>query len=263
MTGLKKVFSNILPPLLVLVVVILLWTLAIIIFEPKPFIFPGPDLVYKAFIDNSHLLRVAFLNTLGSAVIGIIGANILGIIAASFLSLSRLFEKALFPWFVVLQTTPIVAIAPLLALWTGPGKTSIILIAFIIGIFPILANTLMGLVSADKALIDLLKMQGASGWTIFYKIRVPSALPYYFTGLRISGGLGVIGAIVGEMVVGRGGPEAGLGYYVVFSSTQLKTSFLFSTIILSTVLGISFFAITYLLSWLVMRNWHESLIVVE
>jgi NitT/TauT family transport system permease protein len=258
MKDLKKSLQNILPPLMVLVVLVIGWAVAIAIFDPPPFVLPGPTRTIRAAISNIDRLKIGLRNTFIESVVGISAAIILGVVGSIVMSFSKHIERALFPWAVVLQTTPSVAIAPLIVLWFSPKITNIILITFIIALFPILANTLMGLVSTDPALIDLLRMQGASNLQIFWKIKIPSALPYFFTGLRISAGLGVIGAIVGEMTVGRGGEEAGLGYYVMFSSTQLKTDFLFSTILLSTALGVSFFFVAYILSWLALRKWHES-----
>ena len=260
MKDIKSTLSNILPPIFVLVFLLAVWSLAVVIFEPPPFILPGPGRTVQAAISNMDRLKIGLRNTFIESVVGISAAVILGSFGAILMSMSKHFERAMYPWAVVLQTTPIVAVAPLIVLWFGPGIFSVMLIAFIIALFPILANTLMGLVSTDRALIDLLRMQGASKLEIFWKIQIPSALPYFFTGLRISAGLGVIGAIVGEMTVGRGGAEAGLGYYVMFSSTQLKTDFLFSTILLSTALGVSFFVVAYIFSWLALHKWHESAI---
>ncbi len=258
MNKIKNILTNFGPPLLLLIVFVAAWWIGILIFDPPAFVVPSPARTVNAAISNSERLQIGLRNTFIESVVGITAAVVLGVLGAVIMSSSKHIERALFPWAVALQTTPSVAIAPLIVLWVGPGIISVMLIAFIVAVFPILANTLMGLASTDRALIDLLRMQGASKSTIFWKIKIPSALPYFFTGLRISAGLGVIGAIVGEMTVGRGGSEAGLGYYVMFSSTQLRTDFLFSTILLSTMLGLSFFFVAYLLSWLALRKWHES-----
>ena len=263
MSGIKKSLSIIAPPFIILVALLTSWAGAVELFNWPPFLVPGPALVVKAAIANIDRLERGLINTFTAAATGIAFAILIGVLVAIIMSLSRFLEIGFYPWAVVLQTTPVVAIAPLIVLWVGAGLSSVKLITFIIALFPILANTLMGLRSTDLALVDLLRMQGASMWTILYKIRIPSSLPFFLTGLRISAGLGVIGAIVGEMVVGRGGDESGLGYYVIFSSTQLKTDFLFATIILSTSLGVTFFALAYILGWLTLRKWHESAIAVE
>lgn len=254
----KRILEMVGPPLLVLVIILALWSLAVRILDIPAFVLPGPERVFATAIMESERLMTGFRNTLIASSVGLLVATIVGVLGAVILSTSRILERALYPWAVVLQTVPVVAVAPLFVLWVGPGLVSVVLVAFIIALFPILANTLMGLVSTDPALIDLLKMQGAGRLAIFRKIRLPNSLPYFFTGMRISAGLAVIGTIVGEMVVGRGGAEAGLGYYVVFSATQLKTDFVFATIIVSTGLGIAFFLAMVGLSSLVMGRWHES-----
>ena len=246
------------PPLLVLVIVLSLWSMAVRILELPTFVLPGPGRVFETAIVESERLMTGFRNTLIASTVGLVAATVVGVLGAVILSTSRMLERALYPWAVVMQTVPVVAVAPLFVLWVGPGLVSVVLVAFIIALFPILANTLMGLVSTDPALIDLLRMQGAGRMAIFRKIRLPNSLPYFFTGMRISAGLAVIGAIVGGMVVGRGGSEAGLGYYIVFSATQLKTDFVFATIIVCTGLGIAFFLAIVGLSSLIMGRWHES-----
>lgn len=254
----KKTLRIVGPPLLVLVVVLAIWSLIVRFLGLPAFVLPGPVPVLETAMIESDRLATGFKNTLIASTVGLVSATLLGVLGAVILSTSRLLERALYPWAVVLQTVPAVAVAPLFVLWVGPGLVSVVLVAFIIALFPILANTLMGLVSTDPALVDLLRMQGAGRLTIFRKIRLPSSLPYFFTGMRISAGLAVIGAIVGEMVVGRGGSEAGLGYFVVFSATQLKTDFVFATIIASTALGVAFFLAMVGLASLVMGRWHES-----
>jgi NitT/TauT family transport system permease protein len=254
----RRILELIGPPLLVLVIVLGLWSLAVRLLGIPAFVLPSPEQVFETAIIESERLMSGFRNTLVASTVGLLAATGVGVLGAIILSTSRVLERALYPWAVVLQTVPVVALAPLFVLWVGPGFVSVVLVAFIIALFPILANTLMGLVSTDPALIDLLRMQGAGRAAIFRKIRLPNSLPYFFTGMRISAGLAVIGTIVGEMVVGRGGEKAGLGYYVVFSATQLKTDFVFATIIVSTGLGIAFFLAMVGLSSLVMGRWHES-----
>jgi len=254
----RRILELIGPPLLVLVIVLGLWSLAVRLLGIPAFVLPSPEQVFETAIVESERLMSGFRNTLVASTVGLLAATVVGVLGAIILSTSRVLERALYPWAVVLQTVPVVALAPLFVLWVGPGFVSVVLVAFIIALFPILANTLMGLVSTDPALIDLLRMQGAGRAAIFRKIRLPNSLPYFFTGMRISAGLAVIGTIVGEMVVGRGGEKAGLGYYVVFSATQLKTDFVFATIIVSTGLGIAFFLAMVGLSSLVMGRWHES-----
>ncbi len=263
MSAVFKIASFLAPPLVVLVILVTVWAGVTAVLDLPAYILPGPGRVLSATFEYGDRLLTGFRNTLIASALGLGMATLIGVVGAIILSLSRKLERAFYPWAVVLQTVPVVAVAPLFVLWVGPGIVSVTLVTFIIALFPILANTFMGLVSTNRALIDLLRMQGARKWTIFRKIQLPSSLPYFFTGMRISAGLAVIGAIVGEMVVGRGGSEAGLGYFVVFSATQLKTDFVFATIIISTALGVSFFLAMYGLSWVVLGKWHESATVAE
>ncbi|MEX2625795.1 MAG: ABC transporter permease [Ilumatobacteraceae bacterium] len=260
MTRLGGFLRAAIPPLLVLVVLVSVWWAAIRIIQPQAYIFPSPGRVWDAAITDSDRLWTGFRNTLYASVVGYLAATAVGVLASLVLSLSRTIERAFFPWAVLLQTVPAVAVAPLFVLWFGPGRGSVMLVAFTITLFPILANSLAGLRSADVALVDLIRLRGRRPNSLFTftKIRIPSSMPYLFTGLRISAGLAVIGAIVGEIVVGRGGPEAGLGYWVTFGTTQLRTDFVFAAIAVSSALGITFFLTVSAIGNRVLHNWHES-----
>lgn len=263
MTLLGRIATRIaaaIPPLLVAVVLLGAWWVGVRVWDPQPYIFPSPGRVWDAAWNQSDRLWTGFTNTLYASVVGFVLAAATGIASAILLSLSRTIERAFFPWAVLLQTVPAVAVAPLFVLWFGPGRRSVMLVAFIITLFPILANALAGLRSADSALVDLIRLRGRrpNSWFTFTKIRIPNALPYLFTGFRISAGLAVIGAIVGEIVVGRGGDEAGLGYWITFGISQLRTDFVFAAIGVSSGLGITFFLIVSSVSQRVLRGWHES-----
>ncbi|MFN3216177.1 MAG: ABC transporter permease [Acidimicrobiales bacterium] len=261
----RSVATGVIPPLLVLVVLVGIWSIAVRVLDPQPYIFPPPSRVLDAMQTEQDRLWIGFKNTLYASVVGFLAATVVGVAAALFLSLNRTVERAFFPWAVLLQTVPAVAVAPLFVLWFGPGRQSVTLVAFTVTLFPILANTLAGLRAADAALVDLIRLRGRrpNSWFTFTKVRIPSSLPYLFTGLRISAGLAVIGAIVGEVVVGRGGDEAGLGYWVTFGITQLKTDFVFAAIVVSSALGITFFLIIAGTANRVLRHWHESARVIE
>ena len=257
---LRSVIVSVAPQAIVLAVLIFVWWAAVRILDPKPFIFPSPGRVLDTAVTDADRLWTGFKNTLYASVVGFLFATAVGVGAALFLSLSRMLERAFFPWAVLLQTVPAVAVAPLYVLWWGPGRQSVMLVAFTITLFPILANSLAGLRSAAAAPVGPIRLPRRRGesWFTFSKIRIPSSLPYLFTGLRISAGLAVIGAIVGEIVVGRGGEEAGLGYWVTFGSTQLKTDFVFAAIAVSSALGITFFLLVSALGNRVLKHWHES-----
>jgi NitT/TauT family transport system permease protein len=182
-------------------------------------------------------------------------------IAGLFLALSPLVRRTFFPYVVVLQTIPIIAISPLIILWLGSGSMAVLFIAFIICVPPIIANTTHGLVSVERNHLDLFRMGNAPVTSVLFKLRLPNALPNIFTGLRIAAGISVVGAIVGESfagstTVGRGG----LGYSATFALTQLETPYLFAIVCASSLLGLGFFAIVSFLEWLFLHRWHESII---
>jgi NitT/TauT family transport system permease protein len=178
---------------------------------------------------------------------------------------SKWIERSFFPYAVILQTTPIVAIAPLIILWVrqlvpGDGSTfvSLVVCAWLVAFFPILSNTTLGLNSADHNLINLFQLYKASRWQTLLYLRLPSAMPYFLGGLRISGGLALIGAVVAEFVAGTGGTQSGIAYQILMSSYNLQIPRMFAALVMTTVLGVLIFALLTLLSDLLLRNWHES-----
>jgi NitT/TauT family transport system permease protein len=174
------------------------------------------------------------------------------------MSLAKPVERSFYPYAVLLQTVPIVAVAPVIVLWFGYNQTSVIVIAFMISVFPILNNTLLGLLSADRNHQDLFRMHRAGRLTQFVKLRLPGALPNIFAGLRISAGLAVIGAIVGEFIIGSGGQEGGLGVKVIFAQSRLATALLFAEVLTATLLGFAFFLVVSVLGNRLLKSWHES-----
>jgi NitT/TauT family transport system permease protein len=171
----------------------------------------------------------------------------------------RWLRQLVFPYTILLQTVPIVAIAPLIINWVGPGIFAVTIVTFIICLAPIIANTTQGLVGVDENLIHLFLMYKATPAQILFKLRLPHALPNLFTGIRISAGISVIGGLTGELFAGstRVG-EGGLGYAIIYASNQMETAYLFALVFAATVLGFSFFFIVMFLEWLALHNWHES-----
>ena len=165
----------------------------------------------------------------------------------------------LYPYTILLQTVPIVAVAPLILMWAGPGTLSVTLVAFIICLAPIIANATQGLISVEPNLIHLFLMHNASRWQILTRLRLPHAVPSLFVGIRIAAGISVIGAITGELFAGssRVG-EGGLGYSILYASAQLQTDYLFALVLAATVLGFAFFFLVMFLEWYFLHNWHES-----
>ena len=165
---------------------------------------------------------------------------------------------SLFPYAVLLQVTPIVAIAPLIIIWVRDTRIALVICAVVVAIFPIISNTTLGLRSVDPGLINLFRMCRASRWQILLRLRIPSALPYFFGGLRIASGLSLIGAVVAEFVAGTGGQGAGLAYQILLAGIQLNIPRLFAALVLITLTGVALFAITVALSRLALSRWHES-----
>lgn len=245
-------------PLGAAVVMIGLWYGAIWAFDIPRYLLPEPHRFIQAGIDNGDYLLNGIRLTFTSALIGYLMAAVIGVAAATILSQSKILEKSLYPYAIVLQTIPIVAIAPMVVVWMGTGRMTIAVIAFIIAFFPIISNTTLGLTSTDHNLLNLMELYSASRWQMLVKLRIPFALPYIVGGLRISAGLSVIGAIVGEFVAGMGGRAGGLGFQIAEAATMVRTSYLFAAAFAACGMGlIVFFAINGL-SYLLLRNWHES-----
>ena len=188
-----------------------------------------------------------------AALIGLVLSAVLGICAAIVLSSAQWIQRAFYPYAVFFQTVPIIAIAPLLVIWLGYGQRTVVASAFIVSIFPMIANTLAGLVATDPGLRDMFRLYGAGPLATLFKLRLPAALPQIMTGLRISSGLAVIGAIVGEFIGG-----GGLGSVVDVARRQQRTDIVFAAVILASVLGLAMFGAVSLLSTLLLRHWHPS-----
>lgn len=250
---------NAAPPILVFIVFIALWwVISATVYADRNYLLPRPTAVVKAMIDNWGLIAEGTWITFTSAATGFILAIIFGMLGAIVMSLSKPLERSFYPYAVLLQTVPIVAVAPVIVLWFGYNQTSVIVIAFMIAVFPILNNALLGLASADRNQLDLFRMHHANKVVEFVKLRFPGALPHIFGGLRISAGLSVVGAIVGEFIIGSGGEKGGLGVKVIFAQVRLQTDLLFAEVIASTLLGFVFFVVVSWIGSLVLRSWHES-----
>lgn len=255
----RKVATNFLPPATIFILFIALWwVVSATIYSDKNYLLPRPEGVLSALIDNWGLVMGGLWITFTSAAIGFIAAIVLGMIFAIIMSLSKGLERSFYPYAVLLQTVPIVAVAPVIVLWFGYNQTSTIVIAFIIAFFPILNNTLLGLSSTDRNQVDLFRMHRANKFVEFFKLRFPGALAHIFAGLRISAGLAVIGAIVGEFIIGSGGEQGGLGVKVIFAQVRLQTDLLFAEVIAATALGFFFFILVSWIGNLLLRSWHES-----
>jgi NitT/TauT family transport system permease protein len=236
-----------------------LWQ-AIVSFNHIPaYILPGPAPVAHALLTRFPSLLNSLLITTEEAAGGLIASILAGVAAAMVFAQWRWLRQLLYPYTILLQTVPIVAIAPLIINWVGAGVFPVMIVTFIICLAPIIANTTQGLISVDENLLNLFLMYDASPGQVLFKLRLPNALPNLFTGIRISAGISVIGGITGELFAGstRVG-EGGLGYAIIYASNQMETSYLFALVFAATVLGFSFFFIVMFLEWLALHNWHES-----
>ena len=219
----------------------------------QAFLIPTPSAVIKTLFSQRADLAVALGQTTLAATIGFAMSIAIGVLTALLLTSSTIARRALYPYAVFFQTVPVIAIAPLLVIWFGFGLTTCIASACIVSVFPIIANTLSGLLSTDPALRDLFRLYRASSLATLFKLRLPFALPQILTGLRVSGGLAVIGTIVGEFIAGNG-----LGGQIDVALTQQRVDLVFAAILLASLLGLTIFATINLLSWFLLRHWHAS-----
>jgi NitT/TauT family transport system permease protein len=226
--------------------------------EIPPYILPGPFLVAKTLVSDWGTLWPALVVTLTITLQALLAAVLVGVLLALLFSLSRWIELSLFPYAIILQVTPIVAIAPLIIAWVDDVNVSLLFCAWLVAFFPILSNTVLGLRSVDRNLLDLFGLYGASRWRTLLDLRLPAALPYFLGGLRISGGLALIGAVVAEFVAGSGGRESGLAYRILESGYQLKIPRMFAALVLISAAGIAIYMLLSLVSHLLLRRWHES-----
>ena len=226
-----------------------------------PQILPGPIAIGTSLVNEWPSLATSLWVTLSIAVAALAAAVLLGVALAVLFSQSRWLEMALFPYAIVLQVTPIVAIAPLIIIWTNNNVAlSLLICAWLVAFFPILSNTILGLNSVDHNLINLFQMYGATRWQTLRYLRLPASLPYFLGGLRISGGLSLIGAVVAEFVAGTGGASSGLAFRILDAGYQLKIPRMFAALLLISMSGVAIFLATSCLSYFLLRRWHESMV---
>ena len=216
------------------------------------YLVPAPSQVARVFMHDRDLWKATGETALAS-VAGFLLSGAAGLLIAVALSSSRWVQRMFYPYAVLFQTVPIIAIAPMLVIWVGYGMPTVIVSAFIVSVFPVIANAINGLLSTDPALVDLFRLYGASRPAILWKLRLPFALPAILTGLRIAGGLAVIGAIVGEFITG-----GGLGGIIDASRTQQRIARVFAVLLLASALGITLFGVVNFISRRALRNWHAS-----
>jgi NitT/TauT family transport system permease protein len=227
--------------------------------EDLRFLLPTPGAVITAFREHGPELARATLNTTEGALLGFTLAVAVSFTLALGLSLSPLLRVGFYPYLMILQMTPVIVFAPILVLWVGAGIKSVVVITFLICFFPLVVNTTQGLISTDRNLVELFRMYRARRLQELWLLRVPSALPYFFTGLRIAATLAPIGALVGDYTAGSSaGDGGGLGFQTIIYSSLAQYPALFATAAVTCALGFVFVAVVISLSWLALHHWHDS-----
>jgi NitT/TauT family transport system permease protein len=255
---LKNFLIKVVPPALILIVGLAAWEIFVRMREIPVYILPGPLAIVQALVRDWTTLYPSLIVTVLITLGALTAATVLGVLIAVLFAQSKWIELSLFPYAVILQVTPIVAIAPLIIIWVKDTATALLLCAWIVSFFPIVSNTTLGLNSTDHNLLNLLQLYGASRRQVFWYLRLPSALPFFLGGLRISGGLALIGAVVAEFVAGSGGIQSGLAYRILEAGYQLNIPRMFAALFMITGTGILIFIVLTLVTHFALRRWHES-----
>jgi NitT/TauT family transport system permease protein len=246
-------------PAAVGIAAILFWEWRVHALGISPLVLAAPSDIWRAFFDHFDTLMSALWFTLRITAIAFVLATAGGVALAILFSQSRIIEYALYPFAVVLQVTPVIAIAPLLLIWVGYDNVNevLVVLAWIIAFFTVLSNTVTGLRSADHNLLDLMKLYGASRWQVMWRLQLPSALPYLLAGMKISGGLALIGAVTAEFVAGSGN-DLGLGWIITLANRNLDTAEEFAALALLSILGVTILFAMTALEWALLHRWHDS-----
>ncbi|MES1022809.1 ABC transporter permease [Gloeocapsa sp. BRSZ] len=255
----QRISIDVIAPIVVGILALVAWEIFVRVTGLPPYLLPGPLLVLQTLINDWNELFASLLVTLQITVVAFVAAAVSGLLISILFTQSKWIEKSLFPYAVILQTTPIVAIAPLIIIWLKNNTfAALVVCAWIVAFFPIVSNTTLGLNSVDRNLVNLFQLYKASKWQTLLYLRLPSAMPYFLGGLRISGGLALIGAVVAEFVAGTGGARSGIAYRILISSYNLQIPRMFAALLLTTGLGVVIFVgLTVLSDW-VLGKWHES-----
>ncbi|WP_112323465.1 ABC transporter permease [Oceanibium sediminis] len=250
-------------PLVVMAIALGLWQAVVTLNEIPHYILPGPVLVAETLVKDWPLLLEALLVTVQITLLALLIAVVGGVGLAVLFTQSRFVEMSFYPYAVILQVTPIVAIAPLIFIYVDSKLAGLLICAWIVAFFPVLSNTTLGLNSADHNLRDLYRIYGATRWQRLRFLQIPSALPYFLGGLRIAGGLALIGAVVAEYVAGTGGIGSGLAFTILEAGYRLNIPRMFAALFLIAATGVVIFACLSLLSHLLLHKWHESAVKPE
>jgi NitT/TauT family transport system permease protein len=256
----RALAARIAVPVVAFAAFIALWQWYVVAYQVPRYILPAPTEVAATMVGDWPILSSALAVTLTITFAALAAALVGGVALAILFIQSRWLELAFYPYAVVLQVTPIVAIAPLIIIYAPSTESVLLICAFIVAFFPILSNMTQGLKSTDHNLLNLFELYGASRWQSLLHLRIPAALPYFATGLRIGGGLALIGSVVAEFAAGSAGAQSGLAFRILEAGRRLNVPRLFAALLLITLTGLAIFALTSLVSHLLLRRWHESAI---
>jgi NitT/TauT family transport system permease protein len=254
----RKNYDKVIYPAVVAIVLLAAWQAVVTGLKLPAYLVPSPLLMMQTLVTDWQTLGGSLLFTLKITLLSFVVAVIIGTLVSFLFVQSRAIETALFPYAVLLQVTPIVAVAPLIIIWVKNPTASLVICAALVALFPIISNTTLGLRSVDPDLQSYFAMNRASRTQVLLRLRIPSALPYFFGGLRISSGLALIGAVVAEFVAGTGGSSTGLAYQILFAGYQLNIPRMFAALLLISLAGVGLFVLMAWLSKLALGSWHAS-----
>ncbi len=254
----RWLLEHVLPPLVFFVIVLSAWQAATMFWKIPVYLVPTPARVLEAAREHTSELISATQLTAGGALFGFLLSLIVGTVLGLIFSQSKIIQRSIYPYAIFLQTVPIVALAPLVINWFGTGFGSVVVVSFILSLFPIVTNATAGLTTVEPQLIELFEIHNASRWQELLKLRLPNAVPSLVTGMKISCGLSVIGAIVGEIFAGYGTQRYGLGYLITLTTGKLETAYAFAAVLCSTLLSVAIFVAINLIGSSILARWHVS-----
>ena len=250
--------NNRLQSTFIIIFVFVLWEVLTHTLNIKWYLLPPPSMILGSIFQNFSSLMESMLVTLKVTLIALLMSVLISVSLAILFYLSKILERSMMPITVVLQVTPIIAIAPLISIWVDSSEMATLICAFLVAFFPLLTNTITGLKSTEKNHLDLMRLYRANKFELLRFVVLPNALPYFLSGLKVSTGLALIGAIVGEFVIGPISGHSGLAYRIIESGYQLEIPKMFSSVVLISIMGIVLYNIVRLLSYYILKNWHSS-----
>lgn len=254
---LNRLWSWVAPPGILFLIMLSCWHAATVILKLPSYLVPSPLSVFQTMWERGLELGHALLLTGSAALLGFLCSLVVGFLVALVFSQSAVIRRSCYPYAIFLQTVPIVAMAPLIITWFGYGFHSVVIVSFMISLFPIITNVSTGLINIDPKFLELFAVYGASRWQVLWKLRVPNGVPFLIAGAKTSSGLSVIGAIVGEFFVGVSSEWRGLGHYINDASGNLNTKLLFAAVLNCTLLGLFVFALINFLGHWLLRRWDQ------